>query len=262
MALIDNMVLYYTFDEASGDAIDSHGSNDGTLSGGVTQGATGKINDCYSFDGTNDLVTSDDNIGVSGSQDRTAMVWMYPDSLTNNRCWIEWGPGSTGRRFSLMFYEGGIRCEIDGGGYTTSLAPPTNKWSLVVVTLEGSTLADLEFYMYNSEGNSTESGSGANTLNTDNVPLRVGEHVSGNNFDGLIDEVGIWDRALSAAEIGELYNSGDGLAYPFAAAGTNSHINIGDAWKAIAAMKLQYGDSWKDISVAKINYGDSWKNIF
>src|SRR6202035_2479657 len=35
-------------------------------------------------------------------------------------------------------------------------------------------------------------------------------------FDGDIDEVSIWNRALTSTEVSDLYNSGGGLQYPFA----------------------------------------------
>ena len=35
------------------------------------------------------------------------------------------------------------------------------------------------------------------------------------NMDGLIDEVGFWKRTLTSGERTQLYNSGNGLAYPF-----------------------------------------------
>jgi hypothetical protein len=35
------------------------------------------------------------------------------------------------------------------------------------------------------------------------------------SFDGTIDEIGVWNRALTAAEVATLYNSGAGLSYPF-----------------------------------------------
>jgi len=47
-----------------------------------------------------------------------------------------------------------------------------------------------------------------------------------------------------------------------AAAGTNSKINIGDAWKDIDAIKINIGDAWKDVSSAKINIGDAWKTVY
>jgi len=51
MALTDNLVSYYKLDESSGNAIDAHGDNDGTLTGNITQNSTGKINTGYAFDG-------------------------------------------------------------------------------------------------------------------------------------------------------------------------------------------------------------------
>lgn len=41
---------------------------------------------------------------------------------------------------------------------------------------------------------------------------------------GSIDEFGIWNRALSTAEIAQLYNSGAGLQYPFTATGNTSSM--------------------------------------
>jgi hypothetical protein len=43
---------------------------------------------------------------------------------------------------------------------------------------------------------------------------RPGDY-TGNYFDGVIDEVGFWKRALTPAERTELYNSGNGKTYPF-----------------------------------------------
>ncbi len=34
-------------------------------------------------------------------------------------------------------------------------------------------------------------------------------------MDGIVDEVGLWSRALTIAEVTALYNAGAGLAYPF-----------------------------------------------
>ena len=44
--------------------------------------------------------------------------------------------------------------------------------------------------------------------------------------------------------------------------GTNTQINIGDAWKEVSAMQINIGDAWKDVASAKINIGDTWKSIF
>jgi hypothetical protein len=50
--------------------------------------------------------------------------------------------------------------------------------------------------------------------------------------------------------------------YTESATGTNTQINIGDAWKEVSAMKINIGDTWKEVAGAQINIGDSWKTIF
>ena len=46
------------------------------------------------------------------------------------------------------------------------------------------------------------------------------------------------------------------------ATGTNTQINIGDVWKAIAGMQINIGDDWKAVAGAQVNIGDTWKEIF
>lgn len=47
-----------------------------------------------------------------------------------------------------------------------------------------------------------------------------------------------------------------------AAGGTNSKVNIGDAWKEVSTIKVNIGDTWKTANAAKINVSDTWKTIF
>jgi hypothetical protein len=50
-----------------------------------------------------------------------------------------------------------------------------------------------------------------------NAEVRIGSGETGGNeeWDGLIDEVGVWKRVLTAAERTQLYNGGAGITYPF-----------------------------------------------
>ena len=47
-----------------------------------------------------------------------------------------------------------------------------------------------------------------------------------------------------------------------APAGTNTQINIGDAWKEIAGIQINIGDAWKAVAGMQVNIGDAWKTIF
>jgi hypothetical protein len=45
-------------------------------------------------------------------------------------------------------------------------------------------------------------------------------------FNGQLDEVGIWNRALTGSEVAELYNGGIGLTYPFVEGGSGGVLDI------------------------------------
>ncbi len=46
-----------------------------------------------------------------------------------------------------------------------------------------------------------------------------------------------------------------------AAVGTNTQINIGDAWKEISGIQINIGDAWKAVAGMQVNIGDSWKEV-
>lgn len=82
------------------------------------------------------------------------------------------------------------------------------------------------------------------------------------NSDVGVDEVGIWKgHALTVPEVAELWNEGNGLAYPFAVE-TNMKINISDVFKDVSEIKINIGDVWKAVTKIQINIGDAWKTVF
>jgi len=89
-----------------------------------------------------------------------------------------------------------------------------NQWNHLVLTGDGTTI---KLYVNNNLDSSTLSFSGFGGTSNDEYNVHIGRPGMVDNYyvEGLIDEVGIWDRALNSSEIEELYNSGDGLQYPF-----------------------------------------------
>src|SRR6056297_443514 len=73
----EDVQAYYKLDETSGDVVDATGNgNDGT-NDGATRGVTGKINNAFDFDGSNDYVTTSaggENLGISDSYTLSAWV--------------------------------------------------------------------------------------------------------------------------------------------------------------------------------------------
>jgi hypothetical protein len=85
----------------------------------------------------------------------------------------------------------------------------------------------------------------------------------GATIDGIKVEIeqSYWTGPLHSAG-GNVDHIRITVYYTEGAAGTNTQINIGDAWKDISAMKINIGDAWKDVAGAQINIGDAWKEIF
>tara|TARA_Y100000310_G_C20677195_1_gene813764 strand:- start:253 stop:1083 length:831 start_codon:yes stop_codon:yes gene_type:complete len=220
MALTDNIVSYYKLDGAAGAVVDSAGSNDGT-NNGATRSETGKIGDCFRFDYPNHIsVGYSDTLVIDG--DITMTAWINMDASSENVALMCWKYGDTGPEYNTMFYwgkmgTGQIRAihEYGNGTNQESRTVGTNYlthsgWQFICITRD-TTAKNYKFYV---DGDYKE------TISYNTNPEKA---ASGNqqvlsichNWPDLVDEVGIWGRALTAEEVTELYNSGDGLTYPF-----------------------------------------------
>jgi len=200
-------VGHWKFDEGSGTtAYDSSGnSNNGTLVNGPVW-VDGKLGKALSFDGVDDYLYVNDTpilkpaaITVEAwfkrsahdSYDAIVSKW---DHLTGNREYqIDIGTFST-NRISWMISSNGYDCTP----LTSSTTISDDIWYHIVGTYNGSRMI---LYVNGMEENST---SYSNGINGGNSQLRIGhsyDGTSGYYFNGIIDEVKIYNRALSAEEI-------------------------------------------------------------
>ncbi len=83
----------------------------------------------------------------------------------------------------------------------------TGTWYFLVLTRTDNTV---KFYR-NGKYISSMTISGSDNLSLSQIGFK------GRSFKGTIDELGIWNRALTDADVSRLYNSGSGLSYPFSA---------------------------------------------
>jgi hypothetical protein len=84
----------------------------------------------------------------------------------------------------------------------TSCAHTLNVWDHYVATYN----AGIMNLYKNGVFQSTNTFTYTNVLSA-NLPLYIGKGINGGNFNGAIDDIGIWGRALSDQEITDLYNS-------------------------------------------------------
>src|SRR3989338_2464400 len=217
MSLIDNIVYYYKFDESSGNASDSVSSNTLTNTNTVGYG-TGIINNGADGGATNtSKYFTSSTMAVNLSTGAcTINFWMKPTASKNTQMVflmdgnLEFRVGT--RTSDLMWFTryNGVSAQYR----EISVNYDDGSWRMVTATFDGSTVkAYINGTQSGTDLSVTGSGSpGAGSIKVGGYPAFGDEY-----FTRLIDEVGIWERALSATEITELYNSGAGIQYPFTA---------------------------------------------
>jgi hypothetical protein len=195
------LVAAYGFEEGSGSIVaDASGNgNSGTISG-ATWSSSGRFGKALSF-GPGALVSVNDAASLDLTSGMTLEAWVYPTSLSgwmnviykpdngSSICYVLQGCTPSGQVPSLW-----------GAFSSSSLSGPSalplNTWSHLAGTYDGSTM---NFYV-----NGLLVGSRPQTgpITTSSVALTIGGNTAyGENWSGLIDEVRIYNRALSQSEI-------------------------------------------------------------
>ncbi len=194
------LVAAYSFDAGSGSTLaDESGSgNFGTISG-ATWTSGGKFGGALSFDGTNDWV----EVGDAGSLDlttgMTVEAWVKPSAAPSG-----WSTVVSKERNRLAYglfageSTGRAAGQVVIGSERTALGAElvTSVWSHLATTYDG---AMLRLYVNGVLSGSTPvSGS----IRVSSGQLRIGGNSQGGRwFAGQIDEVRVYDRALSSAEL-------------------------------------------------------------
>ncbi len=204
------------FDETSGStAYDVSGnSNDGTLTyfDTGTCWVTGKINNGLDFDGTNDFVDCGSDASLDDMGDFSVFMWIYWDTSNNGATFAQKANASCGWFFeedpsgsnALQF-----RVVRSSTPYTRfeALNVLSSGWNHIGAVFHDST-GNVELYVNGSEVTSyyrSETGAGTKVSDA-SASLLLGKRYSDSNyFSGIMDEVKIYDRALSADEISSLY---------------------------------------------------------
>ena len=230
-SLTTNLVSYYKLDESSGNASDSVGSN--TLTNTNTVGyAAALINNGADFGATNSdkSFTSSGRINLTGNF--TLSVWVklranpangvayqfidIADNTGNVRAMIQLY--NNGGQNQLYFGRVGTASTYVSGGINVS-ALGTTVWHRLTLTYNGT---NIQAYMDGSEIGTATDASGTTATLSANL-IRLGRDI-GTAFyaSTYMDEVGVWTRALSSTEETTLYNSGNGLQYPFIGSGPSN----------------------------------------
>ncbi len=153
------------------------------------------------FDGSDDDINLGQRFQVTGNEPRTVAMWAYARSFSWGGMFQAGSRGVTAGdfAFSTTGTENVWRMETwDWSNGTTNVTLPGSKdsWHFYAITYSGSAL---KIY-YDGELMETEWGV---TLDTKPHDVYLGRH-GGDMFDGMIDEVSFWNKALTQSEIREM----------------------------------------------------------
>jgi hypothetical protein len=209
--LWNSLVSYYTGDNTSNDA---KGTNNATLVNGATY-ATGKINGGFSLDGINDYVSIPNGTFNPTSGSYTISAWMSQSSTSYLP--VIFGLGGFITNSIVVYLYGGLIRFLNSNGATYQLIespiPSSGSYHHVLCVKD---TASNKYYLYVNGSLVAQATISINYV-ANNLETRIGSIGDGtygfSPFAGIIDEVGLWNRALTAAEATELYNSGAGKQY-------------------------------------------------
>jgi fibronectin type 3 domain-containing protein len=194
------LVAAYGFDEGAGTAVnDASGQNHNGVASGTTW-AVGKFGNALVFNGTNAQVTVPDAPSLRLTTGMTLEAWVNPTSAPTG--WRAIIDKNVDGYYLTASSDNGNR-PAAGGTWTTgnqnifgTSVMPVNTWTHVAMTFDGATV---RLFI-----NGTQVASQAQTapLAATTATLQIGGDSYPNEyFAGLIDEVRIYNRALSVAEI-------------------------------------------------------------
>jgi hypothetical protein len=217
----DALLLDMRLDDDPADGVvddSSPHNNDGSVAGSTTPSRTtdGRVDDAYEFEFDNNTHVDLNNLDVTGGDGLTLSAWClaygFPAGGQDNRIISKTTDTSAQSHLWLLSStENGdgvklrFRLKTEGNGTTTlkgtsgNLVP--NEWFHACATWDGSTMR-----LY-KDGVEIGSVAKTGTLATDNtVPAWVGANPgsSTRGWDGLIDEVKIYNTALTAQEVAQL----------------------------------------------------------
>jgi hypothetical protein len=213
-------VGYWRLDETAGTtAYDYWGGDDGTVSAGVTNNMTGprpaafagfdSSNTAYSFGGNAAQV----NIPPLNLNKATAtiVVWINPQPNQVDYAGLVFARGNTASGLDFKGTTGQLGYHWNDAantyGWDSGLIPATDQWNFVALVVEPA-----QATMYLDDGTGLQSS--VNAVNHDPTsfadPLRFGVDSpgGGRGYVGLLDEVAVYDGALSAAEVAALRAAG------------------------------------------------------
>lgn len=203
-----DLVSYWTLDGYEDNAWDLIGENHGENIGDIQQSAEGVVGSSYDFSGTDQYVETEvdaEDLGIEGNEPKTVMAWANTRSFDDAGAIFSLGQsGAEGEDFALRVLENEDEWRAQFWGETDiDFTYPSNEvWVHFAIVHTGT-----ETIIY-TDG--TEEASATQSLDTSaEEPFRIGwwpNYDTTETFDGRIDDVRVYNSALSPGEVESIYS--------------------------------------------------------
>jgi concanavalin A-like lectin/glucanase superfamily protein len=200
---------------AEGNASDRTGLNPGTLVAGLGFGA-GQVGQAFNFtaSGQEVMVSASASLNVGTGPGFTIEGWVYPAQTSSQMPIAEWGDNAgTGTHFWLNVSYGGVGgpgtlyASARFGDLSYFASPPgiitPNAWQHVAFTYDKTSGIER---LYRNGVEVASKNIGSVTAHT-TFALNLGRRIGGDTFQGRMDEVCLYNRSLSRAELLSIYNA-------------------------------------------------------
>ncbi len=214
----NGLVGYWPF---NGNANDESGNgNNGTVNGAtLTMDRFGNADKAYSFNGVNNFIDLN-LLPINNQSEITFCGWLI--SSNSNVVFGHWNNmpisnpnGAIGLNINISSQNEVFVDMVGGQGYNTTNVINSSNWDFISVVYNGLAASNsdrLKIYIngqiqsVNFQNFSVPSLSG-NQANSTYIGARgIGNGIGGYN-NGILDDIGIWNRALNECEIQDLYNA-------------------------------------------------------
>jgi sugar lactone lactonase YvrE len=205
-----------------GSAIDIQNDNNGTLQGSANF-ANGRVGKAFNFNGTTGYVSIGNPGPLKLRDTMTVDAWVKPAAMPSNNSLIaiatKWNSNpnhnSSGDAYGLFLINNNGTLQafaginpFTGSEYTLQGGTvPLNTFTHVAMTYDGNT-GVLALFVNGVQINAQTTGGGISASDVNVMIGRENDNTFPRYFPGLIDEVEIYNRALSAGEISDIYNAG------------------------------------------------------
>jgi len=207
----NGLVSYWSFDSSyikGNIAQDIWGGNDGMIMGGPGL-VSGKVGEALDFDGTDDYVDCGGNSSLNITGSITVEFWMNPRNGDKNKhvvsrgqwgaggYWVQHGGPLGGEQNMIYFYAQ----QVYQGAIGPTDSTDVNTWQHIAVTYDGASVK-----LYKNAG-LVKSEVAQGPIKPKETSFMISRYAGGNAnyFDGMLDEIRVYNRALTAAEVQQNY---------------------------------------------------------